>query len=312
VVRPGQQIYFARDVDQRADSSLTRIWQRFFGNTYSPGGAMLAIDILPPAVANGPAVAKLKKIVRFDIDDRFDPMMPITHKNDDLRFLSLEATDSNVYVRLIDFDKNTPAVGNVRLTMNGDDVDLHKSWALRPMLVLETKETQPKTKLAFSRAEIAIEQGKDVEPTANTETLSLEMLVFERNAAASADTPFLKTGGAACTVTYTFNPNNDYPCLRAFDPKRPMRSSQAAKMQASQMLVGRFAGHDGHGIAFPDFCRPAEPIVLKPQGTSFLPTIETVGKDSQTRKVTCEPLDAAADVSQPIRQRATAGKPPAG
>ena len=74
-------------------SSLTAIWQRALGNTYSPGGALLVIDVVPPAVAQGSSQsAKLKKIVRFNIDDRFDPMMPITRKVDDLRFLSLEAS----------------------------------------------------------------------------------------------------------------------------------------------------------------------------------------------------------------------------
>ncbi|MEA2886012.1 MAG: hypothetical protein QOD11_372 [Bradyrhizobium sp.] len=310
VVRAGQQIYFARDIDQREDSPWTKAWQRIWGDTYSPGGAMLAVDILPPVTANGPAVPKLKKIVRFNIDDRFDPMLPITQKNDDLRFLSLEASGSSVHVRMIDFAKDAPAVGNVRLTMNGSDIDLHRSWALRPMLVLETKDAQPKTRLVFSRAEIVTGPDQPVQPAANTEALSLETLVFERDAAAAADTPFLKTGGAACTVTYTFKPNGDYPCTRAFDPKRPMRSSLAAKMQASQLLVGHFAGPDGHGIAFPDYCLKAEPVILKPQGDTFVAPSEPAGKG--LRKVTCEPLNATADVSGPIKHRAAAGKPPAG
>jgi hypothetical protein len=213
---------------------------------------------------------------------------------------------------MTDFDKDTPAVDKVRLSLNGSDVDLHRSWALRPMLVLETKDAQPKTKLVFSRGEIAIDPDKPVDPTANTEALSQETLVFERDAAAAADTSFLKTGGAACTVRYKFRANGDYPCTRAFDPKRPMRSSLAAKMQASQLLVGHFAGRDGHGIAFPDYCWKADPIILKPQGDTFLPATETVGEGAVTRTVTCEPLNATADVSGPIKHRAAAGKPPAG
>jgi hypothetical protein len=178
------------------------------------------------------------------------------------------------------------------------------------MLVLETKDAQPKTRLVFSRAEIVTEPDELVEPATNTEVLSLETLVFERDATAAADTPFLKTGGAACTVTYTFRPNSDYPCTRAFDPKRPMRSSLAAKMQASQLLVGHFAGRDGHGIAFPDYCLKAEPVILKPQGDTFVAPSEPAGEG--LRKVTCEPLNATADVSVPIKHRAAANKPPAG
>ena len=101
------------------------------------------------------------------------------------------------------------------------------------------------------------------------------MLVFERRAAASPEEPFVNTGGAACTVTYTFSVNADFPCSRAFDPKRPMRSSAAAKMQASQLLVGNFAGRDGQGIAFPDFCESRIPIILKPEGDTFVPATPT-------------------------------------
>ena len=156
--------------------------------------------------------------------------------------------------------------------MNGKEVSLHPSWGLRPVLVLETREPQPKTKLVFSRGEIAIDRNKPVDPEADTEALSLETLVFERNAHAAPNEPFVKAAGAACTVTYRFEVNTDFPCYRAFDPERPMRASAAAKMQASQLLVGHFAGPTGHGIAFPDFCLKAKPIILQAKGDTFAPT----------------------------------------
>ena len=108
-------------------------------------------------------------------------------------------------------------------------------------------------------------------PEANAEALSLETLVFERNALAAPNEPFVKAAGAACTVTYTFEANTDFPCYRAFDPARPMRASPAAKMQASQLLIGHFAGPAGHGIAFPDFCLRAKPIILQTKGDAFVP-----------------------------------------
>src|SRR5262245_48329664 len=70
VVRPGQHIYFARDIEQRTDSLLTDFWQRLWGNRFSPGGTMLAIELLPPTTPRGPLVASLQKMVRFNIDDR--------------------------------------------------------------------------------------------------------------------------------------------------------------------------------------------------------------------------------------------------
>lgn len=308
VIRPGQQIVFARDVDQRTDSPLTAIWQRVFGDTYSPGGALLVIDVAPPATPKGAAVAKLKKIVRFNIDDRFDPMMPITRKVDDLRFLSLEASKETVRLRMIDFAKDNPALGNVRLTMGGGDVELDRSWAARPLMVLETRDAQPRTRLVFSRGEIAIDPGKPVSPDATTEALTLQTLMFERDAAAPSDAPFVKSAGAACRITYEFAAGHaDWPCYRAFDPDRSMRASPAARMQASQMLVGHFSQVAGHGIAFPDACLRSEPIILAPKGDTFAPVKDTAGWDGPPklrRTITCDPLDAVATVSRPIAQKA--------
>ncbi len=303
VVRPGRHIYFARDIEQRASSLLNDIWHRVRGNTYSPSGTMLVIDLLPPATPRGPLAATLQKMVRFDIDDRFDPMVPMSRNRDDLHFVSLEATDSAVHVRMIDFTGKVPAVAGLKLTANGKDIDLHRSWAARPMLVVETRNAQPKTRLVFSRGEIAIAPGATIEPSANNEALNLETLVFERDAAAPADAPFVKTGGATCNVTYSFRTNTDFPCYRAFDPKRPMRASPAARMQTSQLLVGHFAGRDGQALAFADFCRRSDPIILQPSGSTFIPTKASVGEGSLTRKVTCIPLDAPAAISGPIRSR---------
>lgn len=300
VIRPGQQIFFARDVDQRA-GPLAALGQRVLGDTYSPGGALLVIDVGPPAVPKGPVAAKLKKVVRFNIDDRFDPMMPMTRKLDDLRFLSLEAAKTSVHLRMIDFAQEDPTVGQVRLTVGSGEVDLHRSWAERPLLVLETRDAQPKTRLVFSRGRIAVEPDKPVPPDATTEALTLETLVFERDAAAAADAPFVKSAGAACRIVYKFAADHtDWPCYRAFNPERPMRGSPAASMQASQMLVGRFTQGAGYGIAFPDVCLKSEPVVLKPEGGTFVPVRDSAGWPGLSRSIQCKPLDAAAALTQPI------------
>ena len=298
VVRPGQQILFARDVAPLPAPWLTRFYQDALGIKYSPDGVMLLIDVTAPTAEKGPLVSKIRKKVRFSIPDRFDPMMPITRTRDDLRFLSLETTEENVGVRMIDFAKDDPQVDNVSLVMNGREVDLHSSWALRPVLVLETRGANLKTRLVFSRGEIT---GKLADPT-TSESLSLETLVFERDAAAPSDTPFVKTGGAACTVKYRFQSLPDYPCYRSFDPERPMRASPAAKMQASQLLVGHFAGRDGYGIAFPDFCLKADPIILKPNFDTFVPTTKSAGEEGDIeRRVSCDRLNSNEYISGPIK-----------
>jgi hypothetical protein len=305
VVRPGQQLIFARDVEQRTDSALTAIRQRVFGDAYSPGGALLVIDVKPPLAATDAVRAELKRFVRFDIDDRFDPMMPITRKVDDLRFLSLEASQSSVHLRMIDFAKDNPAVGNVRLTIGGADVDLDRSWAERPMLVLETRDAQPKTKLVFSRGKLANEKGEP--SSATTDALTLEALVFERDVAAPSDAPFVKSAGATCEIVYDFAPNRtEWECYRPFDPNRSMRSSPAARMRASQMLVGRFSPSGRHAIAFPDFCLKSEPIILEPEGDTFAPPLKPAGwpdGERLQRKIKCAPLDAATSVSRPIASK---------
>ncbi len=286
VVRPAQQIFFARDM-RPSESWSKYLWQRIGVDAYSSGGVMLIVD------AAMPTAPKLRTIP-FDIPDLFDPMMPISRTKDDLRFLSLRTPDDKVDVHIIDFAKNDPGVEDINLSMNGTNIRLDKSWAFRPLQVMETRGAGAKTKFVFSRGKIAIEPGKPVDPNASIETVRLETLVLERDAAAPPDKPFVVTGGASCAVKYTFKVNHDYPCHRTFDPKRPMRSSPAAMMQASQLLIGHFAGGDGHGIAFPDACLK-EPIILKPTGGAggFAPEKQTAGaKSNIERDVVCNPIGA--------------------
>jgi len=168
--------------------------------------------------------------------------------------------------------------------------------------VLETRDAQPRTKLVFSRGEI--EPGKTAGPQWQTEALSLETLVFEPDAN-SPDGAFAKTGGAKCTVKYTFKTRSDYACRRTFDPDRPMRSSPAAKMQASQLLAGNFAGNGGHGLAFPDACLKHEPIVLrpKPDAPGEFEPVAKYAEDSKflKREIACEPLSLNAEVSASLK-----------
>jgi hypothetical protein len=302
VVRPGQQISFARDM-RPSDSLLTYGWQRIGGDAYSTNGTVLVID------AAVPTAPKLQKIVPFKIPDRFDPMMPITRAKDDLRFLSLLTSGDRVGIYLIDFAQTDPAPKNVSLTMNGADIQLDQSWALRPVLVMENKEPNPKTKLVFSRGKIAIDPSRPVDPATNVETVRLEALMLERDT--SSDKPFSVTGSVSCEVKYTFKVNHDFPCHRTFDPIRPMRSSPAAKMQASQLLVGHFAGRGGHGIAFPDACLKEEPIILKPTngaGGDFVPSQQNAGNERNVgREVRCDRINAIDYLAKPIPD-ATSGR----
>jgi hypothetical protein len=217
----------------------------------------------------------------------------------------LQKTDDKVALHMIDFGKDDLKVSDVDLLMSGSNVHLHPSWGLRPVLVLETREAGVKTKLIFSRGEIAPGRGATVGPETETESLSLETLVFERISVAPSDASFVKTGGAACTVKYTFKSMPDYPCYRPFDPDRPMRASPAARMQASQLLAGYFAGRERHSIAFPDFCLRTLPIILQPTvDGSFLPSAKSAGVETDIqRTVTCTSLTSSKEISGPILHR---------
>lgn len=304
VMRPGQQIFFARDVTLRpASSRLAGFLEHVGGNKYSTTGSIVVVDIAAPTpTMPRPGLVTLSKVSPFAIDDRFDPMMPITRTKDDLRFLSLLASGQRLEVHLTDFAKAEPAPDKIQLTMGGTSLDLHASWGQRPALVVETKEAAPKTRLIFSRGHVV------AAPDRLVDTVRLEALVLERDARDPADKPFSVTGGAACTVKYTFRQNNpDRMCLRAFEPGRPMRPSPAAMMKASQLLVGRFGGGDGLGLAFADLCLDQNPIVLAPilapgpdGSRGFTVTARVAEQLSVKREVDCTPLGARDGIGRPM------------
>jgi hypothetical protein len=129
-------------------------------------------------------------------------------------------------------------------------------------------------KLVFSRGHLVA-----AAPDQPVDTFRLETLVMERDSLDPSAKPFTVTSDTACTVKYTFTQNNpDRICLRAFEPGRPMRPSPAAMLKASQLLVGRFGGGEGLGLAFADLCLDRHPMVLVPgpsDGHNFTPTART-------------------------------------
>ena len=158
-----------------------------------------------------------------------------------------------------------------------------------------------KTQLILSRG--AVEStGND-----SVDTVQLQALAMERELS-DVHGPFSITRGVACTVTYQFEkPLPNRACLRAFEPRRPMRSSPAAMMRASQLVVGRFGGSGGLGLAFADKCLE-DPIVLVPGDPAqrdFAVTPATAqGQEKRvTREVHCEALSSHQRISQPMSTR---------
>jgi hypothetical protein len=294
VVRPGQEIFFARDVILPPPSNwLSGFYERVAGKPYSTNGSIIVLDVTAPtAPVDGPGATTMKKPLRFAIDDRFDPMMPMTRTKDDLRFLSLQASKANVDCRLIDFAEATPAPREVGVTAAGAELKLHRSWGERPALVLETKENPTKTKFVFSRGHL------ETRPDTLLDTVRLEMMVLERDPFASAEKPFSVVGGAICKVRYRIErPKPQFKCSRIFDPRRAMRPSPAAMMKGSQLLVGRFGGADELGLAFVDACFDQKPILLMSRADgAYDVASRRVEKEALHREVDCVPLDASACV----------------
>jgi hypothetical protein len=127
---------------------------------------------------------------------------------------------------------------------------------------------------------------------------------MERDSLDPSAKPFTVTSDTACTVKYTFTQNNpDRICLRAFEPGRPMRPSPAAMLKASQLLVGRFGGGEGLGLAFADLCLDRHPMVLVPgpsDGHNFTPTARTAEQQHVKHEVDCTPLNSRESVGRPM------------
>ena len=303
VVRPGQQIFFSRDVALESGSNrFAELTQRIVGNIHSANGSAVVVNVSPPSVGvSSPGIVTIKKIARFAISDDFDPMMPITRNKNDLKFLSLLASDTRTDIYQTDFDDNPPAPQKISVTMDGKPLELDGSWGLRPALIVQSKESPQKTQLILSRGA--------VESTGNdfVDTVQLQALAMERELS-DVHGPFSITRGVACTVTYQFEkPLPNRACLRAFEPRRPMRSSPAAMMRASQLVVGRFGGSGGLGLAFADKCLE-DPIVLVPgdpaQRDFAVTTATAQGQEKRvTREVHCEALSSHQRISQPMSTR---------
>jgi hypothetical protein len=292
VARPGQEIFFAREVSRPPASNwLIEFWENLKGDAFSTRGSIVVVDVKGPTLpAEGPGVAKVKKVAPFAIDDRFDPMVPMSQTKDDLRFVSLLAPKKDLGIYMTDFAIDNPTPRPIRLTMGDTALDLRSSWALRPALVMESSEPARKTKLVLSRGRLIPESDR------NVDSARLDILVLERDALDSTDKPFSVTSSTACTVKYTFrNPNNlDRVCLRAFDPRRPMRASPASKIKASQLLAGRFGARGDLGFAFPDYCLDKDPIVLVPalDGKPHVTATERqIRRQRVLREIDCTPLD---------------------
>jgi hypothetical protein len=278
IVKPDRHVYVSRAISDNSDlQHKVTFWDRIFGNWYSSKGqAMILVDPYGTAASASSPNIQLVVSVPFDISDAYDPMMPLSKSDaNNNHLLSVVSQGEQAGLFLIDFAKDWPKPAKLATCMNDAELVLHKSWAQRPTIVVETKKADAtKSQLLLSRSLLVPGNVK------GREIVLFEIMLLERNLNDSSEKPFDVATSAFCRITYVINTEKEnVPCLRTFSPDYLMRSSPGAMLQASQMLVGRFDREGELGLALADACFPSNPIILKPNesgGKTFIATQKRV------------------------------------
>jgi hypothetical protein len=260
IVKTDRHIYVSRAItDDAALRHRVTLRDRVFGDWHSSKGRFLILS--NPYDAGGAAPdARIQRVtsVPFDISDQYDPMMPLSRAMaDNNKLLSLVAKGERVEIFFIDAARDWPVPAPVAIRMNNAELMLHKSWASRPALIVETNEQGAiKSQLVFSRSLLAPADQK-------TEVVLFEVLLMERGLTEPAEKPYEVSASAVCKITYSIRSvRENLPCRRTFSADRLMRSSPGAMLQGSQMLVGRFNREGQLALALSDTCFPGDPIIL--------------------------------------------------
>jgi hypothetical protein len=283
-------------------------------------GRALVFDVDRPMVPATPArqrddTASLRvPPIKFDIDDTYDPMLPLNRDKDDLRLISLkkDRLEGTVGIYEINLKDANPAPIPIETLVgpNATPVKLDASWANRPVLVLEDSSAADgvaKTQLVLSRS--LVTTTEEIGDT--RDTVRLEFLVLERNASDPAGKPLRQVRGLACNVIYTLHgANPSRPCLRSSVQVGEKRPSPAQMLQGAQLLAGRLSspGQTDLDLAMPDACYADQPIILRPATLDAAADLKpvrnlTVLRNSNKqalRQVACGALKDEAAISHPI------------
>jgi hypothetical protein len=245
---------------------------------------------------------------QFLIGDEFDPMMPMSRSEDDLRLLSVRSASGKAALYEIDLAEAEPQPRAIAaLEQSGSTaIDLHASWIHRPVLVIEGAQPggAAATQLLLSRSKVttaATGPSTKVQPPSAaspkpTDTVDFEFLVLEKRKDAPAGTPWRYMQSLQCRITYTFQTTYPFqPCSRPTEGETDDRATPATKLQGAQLLTGRFRNGNASYLALADACW-RKPIFLQTSspGGSNVPfqTMEddTDAKSQRARKVECRSL----------------------
>jgi hypothetical protein len=292
IVRQNQAIFFERDVWTRPAGS--GVWSSFRRRFSRDGRAwVLDVDSNPDWTGNA-APIRAKRAIPFNIDDTFDPMMPLSSDPDDVNFISIRSDDKRerASIHLINFENDHPAPQDITVTVVGSPVDLHNSWLHRPVHIVQPKGTGRKS------AQIILSRGANrALTTTGPDEARIEFAVLEREAETN-DLHWSVRRAASCGVTYAFKPVDPRrACHRPYVSGRVMRESPAAMIQGAQLLMGRFGERNEMSLALIDECFEGEPIIFSPAPatsksmTTFVPAKPTgPPRNNVSRTVSCGPL----------------------
>jgi hypothetical protein len=263
----------------------------------------------------------------FVIADDFDPMMPMTRDKNDLRLLSVKSSlFGKIGIHEVDLAADNPAPVPVPIVLrSGDkDLDLPKSWARRPVLVVASdpmNERQSKTQLFLSRSDLSTVAKQ------NEDSVRFQFIVLERSL--ENGKPILRYArGLNCKITYKFTPHPFKPCRRSSETVGAYHPAPAQMLQGAQLLVGRFKSRKESGrtpeelsVAVPDACFEKDPIILRPIGanessgaTSLQPVPSAAamlgaGPQKIERAVACGEIKDRKQIEEELTdQEQTAGK----
>jgi hypothetical protein len=275
------------------------------------GGRALVFDvdrgIVPPTSV--PDELKLVRGPSFDIPDDYDPMLPLSKGKDDLRLVSLKATDGKLGIYEIDLKSASPKPSKIaiRLGGNGAAAELHASWARRPVLVFEhpgQNGAPPRTELILSRSLVTTTE----QTGSQIDSVQFEFMVLARSRTASE---LKQVRGLACKVTYMLKGGNpSRPCQRSALQVGDKRPSPAQMLQGAQLVAGRLTSPEQaeFDVALPDACYASDPVIVRPvavdaSGPAGLRPVPSLRVPRSTaarplRQVECGPLADSAQIAQ--------------
>jgi len=291
----------------RGDRHIYLLRTMLPGQGKAAGGSIypLVLDVMNNNTA-GSSPTELEPLPQktLNIGEKYDPIMPIATERTDMRLMSVHREKETLDLSEIDLGLPTPELEPIKLSaVNGGetkDIVLHRSWAHRPSLVLESPAlgADKKTQLVISRSKVTTRDRKDQSRNTPVDSVQLEFAILERPAARGGEKTFRLVRGFACSVSYTVTkPHPIQLCRRAAMPPHDTElATPATRLQGAQLLMGRFAsGGSALTLALFDRCYPNSPIIF---GDSVVPKELELSSPHVERRVKCGPLGSVESMAK--------------